>query len=228
MSERPLAELLGVDEPAWPTVAGWIDEAVRPVRVVPVEATRGEHALHRLQITAASPLGAIALNTAGIVVDDGWLRLLGAGSADSAGLLAWNGLEDSPIEHLEHAFVVAHDAIGGFFALNGGAFGGPQHNVFACLPDALDWTDLGTAYSGFVHWAVTGDVAGFYADLRWDAWQRETADLAFDEGLFLYPPPFTREGKDVSSAHRGRVPMHELWTFYCRGGYAERLDLAQQ
>ncbi len=71
-------------------------------------------------------MGAIALETGGILIDHGWLRFLGSGHERMRGsLLTWNangGMIESHL--LKNAFIVAHDVVGGFFALNGGAFPG--------------------------------------------------------------------------------------------------------
>ena len=35
-----------------------------------------------------------------------------------------------------------------------------------------------------------------------------------DEGLSIWPPPFTREGQDIGAASRRPVPITELLAFY--------------
>jgi hypothetical protein len=99
----------------------------------------------------------------------------------------------------------------GFFALNGGAFEGDHGAVSYFAPDSLRWEPLEPGYADFVHWALTGDVDGFYADLRWPGWQDEVRPLGLDDGLLLYPPPFTAEGRPVAAASRRPVPLTELW-----------------
>jgi hypothetical protein len=48
--------------------------------VLKVDRAAGERALVGLQVTSQSPLGAIALETGGLLVDHGWIRVLGGGS----------------------------------------------------------------------------------------------------------------------------------------------------
>jgi Protein of unknown function DUF2625 len=67
---RSLEELLS-DEPAWPLVQSWLTAATNEVRSLPVERTRGERTLHLLQITSRAPLGAVALETGGVLADHG-------------------------------------------------------------------------------------------------------------------------------------------------------------
>jgi len=213
---RPLTDLLS-DDPAWPLVQSWLAEATNDVRVLPADRERAERTLYELQVTSRSPLGAVALETGGIVVDRGWLRILGSGSDElRASLATWNRLteREPEIEPLQGALLVAFDAVGGFFAGNGGAFEGEVGNVFYCSPDTLEWDDLECGYSEFLQFAFTGDLALFYEGLRWNGWEAEVAGASHDEGFALYPPPFTKEGKPVDDASRSPVPMHELWSFY--------------
>lgn len=209
---RPLAELLS-DDPAWPVVGSWISEARIDVVVLPTERARGEDTLLRLQVTSHSVLGAVALETGGILVDHGWLRLLGSGSGQLRGNLAsWNEIGDAPeIEPLHCALVVAHDAIGGFFALDGGGLGEGLGHVHHLSPDVLGWESLDLGYSAFVQWTLTADLDGFYGELRWPGWEDELRGASSDLGFTLTPPPFLREGRPAADARRALVPMTELW-----------------
>jgi hypothetical protein len=210
-----LEELLS-DDPAWPIVQAWVAAATNDVRLLPVDRAKGERTLHLLQVTTRAPLGAIALETGGMLADHGWLRLLGAGGGElQRGLVSWNGFDAKPPRRLlEDALLVAHDAVGGFFAINGGAFDGDQGHVFYFAPDTLDWLDTEMGYSGFLEWLCTGDLARFYADLRWPAWEVEVSAASPEEGLHLYPPPFSNQGQPINRAQRRLVPMIELWEWY--------------
>jgi hypothetical protein len=73
---RDLADLLSPD-PAWPLVLSWVREARHQVEVLPVERARAEDVLVALQVTTRSPMGALALETGGLLVGGGWLRILG-------------------------------------------------------------------------------------------------------------------------------------------------------
>ena len=125
---RDLEVLIERHDPAWPRIQEWIAEAPHPIEILPAERPRGEQTLLRLQVTSRSVLGALALESGGILVDRGWLRLLGAGSERLNGsLLTWNGLGETGVEPLlPNAMLVAHDAVGGFFAINGDAASDPS------------------------------------------------------------------------------------------------------
>lgn len=213
-----MEELIDLEEPGWPLVLSWFHDAKNPVEVLPAERSQGEATLLAVQVTTRSPMGAIALECGGILFDRGWVRLLGAGCPRMKGNLAsWNGLDGTdPQPKLEGAFVIAHDAVGGFFALNGGGLGPAKLNVHYGAPDSLSWEDTEMGYSDFVHWLAHGDLAGYYEDLRWPGWEEEVAALSGDRGICVWPPLFTVEGKQARSAgqHRKAVPLRELWALW--------------
>lgn len=195
---RTLAELLS-DDPGWPVVQKWIAEATNHVVVLPAEPEQAGQTLYRLQVTSHSILGALALETGGILIDHGWLRLLGSGSPEfRSSLTSW--------EPLEWGIVVGHDAVGGFFALDR-----EQQRVRYLAPDTLVWEVLELNYPAFVDWTFTADLDAFYEDLRWPGWRDELAGAGPDEGFLLLPPPFIAQGKPVANARRTLVPMAELW-----------------
>lgn len=213
MERRSLNQLINTGEPAWPLLQEWLASARNRVEVLPGDRTRGEKTLLGLQITTRSPMGAITLETGGILFDHGWLRFLGSGSERLRGnLLSWNGLGEEPVvdEPLDGALVVAHDAVGGFFALNGGAFEGKQGDAFYMAPDTLAWEDLGLSYSDLLHWAANGDLATFYENARWPGWEDEVSTLSGDQGFSIYPPLWAK-GDPVGERSRHSAPMSELW-----------------
>jgi hypothetical protein len=212
MQRRSLAELVSGVESSWPMLREWFAAARNPVEILPGERDRGEATLLGLQVTDRSPLGAVALETGGILFDHGWLRFLGSGSERMRGtLLGWNGMGDRPIESpLSGALVVAHDAVGGFSALNGAAFPGEAGSTWYRAADTLGWEDLGLSYSHLLYWAATGDLAGFYASARWPGWEGEVRALSGDRGLSIYPPLWA-DGGPVSERSRRPMPMTELW-----------------
>lgn len=48
----------------------------------------------------------------------------------------------------------------------------------------------------------------------WPGWEDEVAAVPPHQGLSVYPPPFSREGKDIAAASRRVVPVQELFSFY--------------
>jgi hypothetical protein len=208
MPNRTYAELLS-DEPAWPEIAALATAASSRIAVLSRDADLAAACLEALQVTTRSPLGAIAHETGGVLVDHGWLRLLGSGHQRLKRVLGrWN--EELGIA-LTSFMIVADDVSGGVFAINGGALGPSRGNIHHFAVDTLRWEDTGLGYGAFVRWAFTGDLAEFYANVRWPGWEAEVEQLHGDKALSLYPQPWSAEGKDVSKASRRPVPAAELW-----------------
>lgn len=173
--------------------------------------------LLRLQVRSDSTLGAVTLNSAAILADYGWFRLLGSGHVpDLPGVADANGIGDpetaEPLGHL----VVGFDVLGGQFAIDNGALGVSQGHVCYFAPDSLEWESLGGGYTAFVEAALSGGLSQAFEPLRWDGWQADVADLALNMSIASYPPPFSREGQDLSQTAKNPVPTTELLDFYAR------------
>lgn len=209
---RGLNELIDRDDPGWPFVQEWIAGAVRRVEALPVNRTDAERTLLALQVTTRSPMGAIACETGGILVDHGWLRILGSGHPRlPRDLASWNGYSGSLEGHrIPGALIIADDILGGFFAINGGAFGPGKPTIFYFAPDTLDWQDLNVGYSEFVSWTMMGRLDQFYEPFRWLGWEQEVAQIAGDRALSVFPFLWT-QGGPIAERSRCAVPVEELW-----------------
>lgn len=218
---RQLDDLVDTNEPGWELVEEWMRDATNPVEVLPKDGARAGQVLLALQVTTRSPMGAIAFGSGGLVIDKGWLRILGSGGHRMQGDLArWNGLGEEPlIQTIEGALFVAHDAVGGFFALDGGAFGQGEGEVFYFAPDTLEWESTEKGYSDFVAWAMTGDLDEFYENARWPEWREEVGAMSLDQGMSIRPPLWSKE-YETEEVSRKPVPMVEL--------LAMQLDFAAQ
>ncbi|MGZ3679380.1 MAG: DUF2625 family protein [Ktedonobacterales bacterium] len=62
----------------------------------------------------------------------------------------------------------------------------------------------------FVEWALTGDLAQFYASMRWSGWEREVGALTPAYGIAVYPFLWAA-GAPVAARSRRAVPLAELW-----------------
>jgi len=206
-----LSTLLRGDDPAWPEVRRWLDLSPRSVEILPVDRKQGELNLLHLQASLESALGAVAYETGGIMLDGGWLRLVGSGSDRLRGdFISWN-TSSTGYEAFQGGIVVAFDVVGGFFAINAGAFPGELGDIFYFAPNTLRWESLSMTYSHFLYWAANGDLPGFYQSLRWPGWEDEVAALNGDYGISFYPPLWANAGTPIAERSRKEVPMVELW-----------------
>lgn len=187
---------------------GWLKTATRPAELLTCSAEDGGRSLLQLQVTTRSPMGALAYESGGLLVDDGWVRVLGSPSTPlPRGIADWNRLD---AEHrLPGALLVGDDALGGFFAVNGGRLGNARGNVFYLSPDTLEWEDLGATYSQWLTWSLKGDLEQFYGDLRWPGWREDVRSLVGDRAFLVYPFLFT-EGAPIAERSRRAVPIEEL------------------
>jgi hypothetical protein len=206
-------ELASVADPAWPALRDAFDTAEVDVVVLPLDERAGRAQLEALQVSAASTLGAMALHCGGLIGDHGWFRLLGGGCDRLLDLASANDLPAFPASP-PGSMLVGWDALGGRFAIDGGALDVKPGEVCYFGPDTLTWDGLGGGYTAFVHTLLAGGLAEATGNLRWPGWQAEVEHLAGDQGISLYPPAFSVEGRDLASASRRAVPITELFTFY--------------
>jgi hypothetical protein len=211
---KTLEQLVKLEEPAWPLVETWVREAIWPVEVLPPSDGAGA-ALVSMQVTTRSPMGAVILHSGGLLVDHGWIRILGSGhSRLPRSLPDWNFACGLPESQTPPAWLlVADDVVGGFFALDGGRFGGSEPTVWYFPPDSLEWEDMGLSYSGFLRWCLSGKVDKFYEAWRWPGWEHEVARVGGGEMLSIYPP-LSAEGVGVAHRSRRAVPVMEIFRLH--------------
>ncbi|MGW7241529.1 DUF2625 family protein [Streptomyces sp. NPDC054804] len=219
---RELSQLIDVEEPAWPELRETLGAGPVSVEVLPPDSDLGRASILQLQVTAGSYLGAVVLHCGGLLVDDGWLRVFGSPERGAAhgvpGLACMNQFPATfdPGWRSQTGLVLAHDVLGGVFALNGAAPAdagrpGTPGEVVCFAPDALRWEALGVGHSTWLAWLVSGALDDFYADLRWPGWKEEVRALNNSQGLSMFPPLWSAEARqDISATSRRGVPMREL------------------
>ncbi|WP_206614339.1 DUF2625 domain-containing protein [Chitinophaga barathri] len=210
---RPLDSLIVKDEPAWPIVKGWIDSATNKVQVLPADTSKSKNALYETQVTTRSPMGAVIYHTGGILVDNGWIRILGSGHKNlSRSLPDWNkGRSYQESGERPLFMLVADDAIGGFFAINGGKFGFNQGNVFYLAPDNLQWEDLEINYTDFLLFCFSGDIKGFYEGQRWEGWEKDVPKLGTNKVYSFTPALWLRPEREEGQRAKKAVPVEEQY-----------------
>lgn len=209
---RSLEDLINSSDSALPLIKTMLEETRLDHQLLPPSSANAR-VLSALQVTTRSTLGAMAYETGGLLIDHGWLRVLGSGHGHlSRNLADWNE------GRVQGALLVADDAVGGFFAINGGGLGADVGAMYYWAPDTLQWEPLEVGYSDFLAWALSDQLAVFYQDLRWDGWQAEVQALSADQCFSFYPFLWTREGS-VQHSHRAMIDVGEC--------FATHLDLAR-
>src|SRR5439155_12039777 len=161
---RPINELINDQDSGIEKIREWMRNAVNTCELLPPAAHR-EEVLLQTQVTTRSTMGAIAYETGGILINGGWLRFLGSGHPKlNRTLSGWNQGRSSGF------YLVADDAVGGFFAINGGAFGDDVKDMYYWAPDSLDWEPMKIGFTDFFVWALSERLAQFYETLRWPSW----------------------------------------------------------
>jgi hypothetical protein len=216
---KQLRELLDPSEGGRQLVDEWVARATNQVEILNCTPEDGARCLTALQVTTRSPMGAVAYGTGGIRVDNGWLRVLGAGCTRlPRSIASWNGIA-AAAPRLPGALLVGDDVLGGFFAINGGRFTGEQGSVHYFANDTLAWEDLELGYSEWLQWLFTGDLEPFYEGQRWQTWREDSRELPGDMGISVYPF-LAAAGPPIDARSRAPVPIAELWSLYVQ-------DLAQ-
>lgn len=88
---RSVDDLINKTDPGWTLVQAWIKSAKNKVEILVVDTVKAKDALYKTQVTTRSPMGAIVYMTGGLLIDDGWIRILGSGNTKlSRTLPDWN------------------------------------------------------------------------------------------------------------------------------------------
>lgn len=212
---RSIDQLINKTDPGWPLVQGWIAEAKNKVEVLPCDTIQSKEALFKTQVTTRSPMGAIIYSTGGILIDGGWIRILGSGHSKlNRTLPDWNkGKSFKEFGKAPAFLLIADDAAGGFFAINGGGLGSDAGKVYYLAPDNIEWEPLNFTYTEFLLFCFSGDLADFYKELRWSDWKTEVAKLDGNMTFNFFPYLWTKEGKDINKVSRRAIPVDEQFKF---------------
>lgn len=212
---RPIEDLINTTDPGWVFVQEWISAAKNKVEVLPCDTSKAKNALYKTQVTTRSPMGAIIYSSGGLLIDNGWIRILGSGSDKlNRSLPDWNkGKSFTNFGEAPTFILIADDAAGGFFAVNGGALGKDLGKVYYQSPDNLEWEPLEMTYTGFLLFCFNNDLNKFYRNLRWTNWEKEVSKLDGNNVYNFYPFLWTKEGKDINKNSRKEIPVQEQYDF---------------
>lgn len=205
MSTPTLAELIDQKDDAIHLIRQWMADSPVEARLLECSAEAGARALTALRVTTRSPLGALAYHSGGLLIDGGWLRVWGAGSAELPRAIdSWNRLSTAA-QRFGGGLVVADDAVGGFFAW----FSNPR-TVHYFSPDTFSWEDTERGYTDWLFLLLGDGLAAWHEELRWTGWQEEVRALDPDQGIHV-SPPLVMAGPSLEARSRCAVPVEELW-----------------
>ena len=212
---QSIDELININDPAWPLVQKWIDSAKNKVEVLGVDSAKAKEALYLTQVSTYATLGAVIYNTGGIMIDNGWLRILGSGNQRlNRSVPEWNkGKTIAEYGDKAPYLLIADDAVGGFFAINYGAFGEDLKHVFYLAPNSLQWEPLGLGYTEFIRFCFDSDLSTFYKGLRWSTWNQFIANLDGNKSYSFRPYLWSEGGMDIEKCTRKLVATEELFKF---------------
>ncbi|HRG18595.1 MAG TPA: DUF2625 domain-containing protein [Flavobacterium lutivivi] len=210
---RPIEELINESDSSWPLVKEWINSAKNKVEVLSVDKQKAKDALYKIQITTRSPMGSIVYETGGILIDNGWIRILGSGNMKlNRSLPEWNlGKGFADFGEQSPFLLVADDAIGGFFLLNGGGLGKDLGKIYYFAPESLEFEPLNITYTEFLNFCFNYDLEEFYKGYRWKTWKDNVAKLSCDRVFNFVPYLWTKEGKEIEKSSRKDIPIEEQY-----------------
>lgn len=219
---RTLDELINKEDPGWTFVKEWIDTAINKVEILPVDTAKANEVLLQTQVTTRSPMGAIIYMTGGLLIDNGWIRILGSGSPKlSRTIPEWNkGKSFKDFGETPSFLLIADDVIGGFFILNGGGLGKDLGKVYYFSPDNLEFEPLDLTYTEFLSFCFNNNLDEFYKGYRWTNWKEEVGKLSGDKVFNFVPMLWTKEGKDINNVSKRAISIEEQYNL--------NLDLRKQ
>jgi hypothetical protein len=218
------------DGTSWPALVDLLLRSFAAPRILPVRREQARAGLLQLDVAAGSALGAIALNCGGILLYDGWLRIFGGSPCPEEGLPSIGQINAFPA-HLDRAWtpmqglVVAHDVLGGVFALNGLRPGparpGVPGEVIYFDPTSLNWTRMRISHSEWLSWCVSGELPHFYDGLLWPGWRNDVQALRADQGIAVSPALWSEEaalaGHDLTRTVVAMADLLEVQFAAARG-----------
>ena len=171
---KPFEDLVKTDSPAIEVLKSWINNAVTDCELL--EASQeNRRILYKIQASTSTILGALAYETGGLKVDNGWLRILGSGNKALPRTLV-------DLNYKEYGYILfADDAAGGFYAINQGGLGKDINNIYFLAPDFNEWEPLEIDLEIFIQIIMSDEINDFYDGLRWSTWRKDIQSLKPNE-----------------------------------------------
>lgn len=162
----------------WPTLKRELESGPGSVQILPENEEMGAKGILAMQVSTQSDLGAVLFHTGGLLIDSGWVRVLGSGGSSLRGFFEWNqGKSIQADRVIAGSVLVADDVLGGLFALNGGALGKDMGKIYYLAPENTRWEALNLGYSDLIGFLISGRLDEFYEGYRFDGWQEMIEEL---------------------------------------------------
>lgn len=209
-----LEQLINVSKPAWDILEKWFTKTRNNFVILPKDDNRAAQELLTLQLSIATPIGAVIFETGGLFIKEGWLRLLGSGCKEmDRGLTEWNyGKTFDTSGDKPSYLLVADDVVGGYFAINSGGLAGGLGKVHYYSPVTEQWQDLNLGYSEFLGWALNADLDEFYKDVFWDNWQQDIKELNGNQ-VIIFNPELSSHTEQTRTPQVVAIERHYQATF---------------
>lgn len=214
--KKTLSELIDKNNSGWDLVSRWIKVSKNPVTILPRDSQKADSAIICTQLSTDDPLGGVIYNCGGLLIDSGWVRILGSGSTKmSRSVPQWNfGKAKINSGDIPSFVLIGDDVIGGLFAINAGGIDEINlGKIYYFGPNSLQWSSLGLNYSQFLVFCMSDALRDFYSDFKWKGWQNEVTGLDGNQVVSCYPLLWTKEGKEFK-CNRKVVPIQKLWDTY--------------
>jgi len=214
---KSIDELKKPGKDSWLRIEMMVEHAKNKVEILAPDSEKASVALLQSQFTTGTNLGSVIYYSGGILVDGGWIRILGSGNKRlSRSVPEWNAGKISAMRNSEMFYLlIADDVMGGLFAVKASSVNEVETvgQVFYFGPNSLSWQSTGLSYGGFLHFCFNGNLKEFYEDFRWKGWQEEVAVLDANSVISCYPLLWTREGLQLK-ANRKQVGIQSQWNLY--------------
>ncbi len=210
-------ELVSVDHKKWDRLIFISERSKNKVEVLAKDSSRSSMALVQSQLSTSTLLGSMIYNCGGILIDDGWIRILGSGcSRLTRSVPEWNAGKINATRNDEAFYLlVADDVMGGLFAIKSSSKEELETTgqVFYYGPNGLTWQNTGLSYSAFIDFCFGGNLKDFYDDFRWKGWQEDVKKMDCNTVISCYPMLWTREGLQLK-ANRKLLAIQTQWNMY--------------
>ncbi|MCD0488060.1 DUF2625 domain-containing protein [Pedobacter sp. MC2016-14] len=193
---------------AWPSIKLLSETATNAVNILPATPADSRRVITQLQQSTQSAIGAVVYYTGGILIDNGWIRILGSGhSAMKRNLTQWNNNKTTG----KKLTLIADDALGGIYVLNDGGIPTDSGKVHYCSPKDLIYKSLETDYEGFLKFCFAGDLDKFYKGLRWKTWRQDVQKLSADEVYLFLPFLWKPQGGNIEKDIKKTIPVEQKY-----------------